>query len=347
MTDGALGAGLPSLPYLVMEYVDGEPLDRYCDRRALPVPDRVRLFCGVCAAVEYAHQHRVVHRDLKPSNILVADRRASTGPEAAVKLLDFGIAKLVDEGAGPDAAGPRTRTGMHLMTPEYASPEQVRGERVTPASDVYALGVLLYELLTGRRPYGLETRSPTDVQRAVLETEPERPSAVVGSPRRRRCRARGGPARGGPARRERRRGLTVERHRRLLQGDLDAIVLKALRKEPGRRYASAEALREDLAAVPRRAARRRAHGRVRLPRRHGSPAGTARGSPGRGSWRSPPVSPRRTRRARCRGRGVRPAAARAGPAPRRWRSGGWRSPRSTTRRATARSPPWAGSRATG
>jgi predicted Ser/Thr protein kinase len=191
-------------PYFVLEYVEGEPLMEYCDRRALSTFERVRLFVEVCKAVHYAHQNLVVHRDLKPGNILVT-------ADGVPKLLDFGIAKLVQPAGGP--AAPTTGTIFPMMTPDYASPEQIRGERVTTASDVYALGVVLYELLTGRKPYRL-TGEPGEWLRVMGERDPERPSTAAGS--------------------------------RELKGDLDAIVLKAMRKEPDRRYASAEQLAEDL-----------------------------------------------------------------------------------------------------
>jgi serine/threonine protein kinase len=137
-------------PYFVMEYVEGKPIDQWCEDRKLNVSERVRLFRGVCAAVHYAHQHRVIHRDLKPSNILVT-------ADGTVKLLDFGIAKLVRVEADQRTALV-TRTGIRLMTPEYASPEQVRAEETTPLTDLYSLGVILYELVTGRRPYRLKSR---------------------------------------------------------------------------------------------------------------------------------------------------------------------------------------------
>ncbi|MGE5413020.1 MAG: serine/threonine-protein kinase [Syntrophomonadaceae bacterium] len=191
-------------PYFVLEYVEGEPLIEYCDRRALSVFERVRLFVEVCRAVHYAHQNLVVHRDLKPANILIT-------ADGVPKLLDFGIAKLVQPPGGLEA--PTTGTIFPMMTPDYASPEQIRGERVTTASDVYALGVVLYELLTGRKPYRL-TGEPGEWLRVMGERDPEKPSTVAGS--------------------------------RELKGDLDAIVLKAMRKEPDRRYASAEQLAEDL-----------------------------------------------------------------------------------------------------
>ncbi len=210
------GATEDGLPYLVMEYIEGEPIDRYCDRRGLSITERLKLFREVCAAVQYAHQNLVIHRDLKPGNVLVTE----TG---APKLLDFGIARLLDpERAG--ASSQRTLTRGQMMTPDYASPEQVRGQTMTTASDVYALGVLLYELLTGRRPYRLAGCAPQEIERIVCETEPERPSLAVN-----------GGREGKP-----------EKLRRHLAGDLDNIALMALRKEPARRYASVEQFSEDI-----------------------------------------------------------------------------------------------------
>jgi eukaryotic-like serine/threonine-protein kinase len=203
---GVTGDGVP---FFAMEYVEGVPIDRFCDERGLAVEQRVTLFRAVCDGVQYAHRKLVVHRDLKPSNILVT---AAGSP----KLLDFGIAKLLEAGSA-SPAGPPTSTGMRLMTPEYASPEQVRGEPVSTASDVYSLGVLLYLLLSGRPPYAAPPRRPHELARSILETEPERPSAVAPAALRRR-----------------------------LRGDLDTIVLRALQKEPERRYASVQALADDL-----------------------------------------------------------------------------------------------------
>ncbi|HZF68140.1 MAG TPA: serine/threonine-protein kinase, partial [Gemmatirosa sp.] len=201
-------------PWFAMELVDGEPIDRACDTRRLTLPERLALFEKVCEAVQYAHERLVVHRDLKPSNILVA-------ANGDVKLLDFGIAKLLDDADGDDDGGTRTQTGVRLLTPSYAAPEQLRGEPVTTATDVYALGVVLYELLAGRRPH--ERRGA----RGACAPAPTRPSAVVSH---------------GAAT----RGTTTSRFARQLRGDLDTVVLKALADEPARRYASAQQLLDDL-----------------------------------------------------------------------------------------------------
>jgi len=226
------GATDDGLPYLVMEYVDGLPIDEDCRRRGLSVRQRLVLFREVCAAVAYAHRNLVVHRDLKPGNILVTD-------DGRPKLLDFGIAKVL--AAEADGA-PRTTTRFGpLMTPEYASPEQIRGEPVTTASDVYSLGVMLYELLTTLKPYEA-TPTRRDFERVVCETEPQRPStrvlrAAAGADaelRTPRAEPAGWPE-GDPA-----------RLARVLAGDLDTILLKTLRKEPIQRYTSVEQLSEDL-----------------------------------------------------------------------------------------------------
>jgi eukaryotic-like serine/threonine-protein kinase len=201
-------------PYLVMELVEGEPIDLYCERRALPLRDRLQLFLTVCAAVQTAHQNLIVHRDLKPSNILVT-------PDGTVKLLDFGVAKLLVPSAEPDLTQLHA-AGTAPLTPRYASPEQVRGEAITTATDVYSLGVVLYELLTGERPYEISTTSPIEIERTVSQAIPPRPSTAA--------RLAGG---------------TRERMRQL-RGDLDVILLRALHKEPERRFASADQLAEDL-----------------------------------------------------------------------------------------------------
>ncbi|HZG52880.1 MAG TPA: protein kinase, partial [Pyrinomonadaceae bacterium] len=226
------------LPYFVMEYIEGQPLYRYCDGEKLTIPERLRLFVQICNAVAYAHQNLVVHRDIKPSNILIC-------ADGTPKLLDFGIAKLLNPELSPDTLTP-TATAMRLMTPEYASPEQVRGEAATPSSDIYSMGVLLYELLTGHRPYHFSNRSPHEIARVICEEEPEHPSRVVTRPEDMI------PLDGGSGETTleflcKMRGTSLENLRRELAGDLDNITLKALRKEPGRRYASVERLRDDIA----------------------------------------------------------------------------------------------------
>jgi non-specific serine/threonine protein kinase/serine/threonine-protein kinase len=212
-------------PWLAMEYVDGEPLHDYCTEAGLGVRERLQLFREVCGAVAYAHRNLVVHRDLKPSNILV-------NREGRVKLLDFGIARLL-EGETTEVGAAETATLLPALTPEYASPEQVKGEAVTTSSDVYSLGVVLFELLTGGRPYKVG-RSAEEIVRAVCATEPPRPSALLeteSSKGESPTRPLGAPA-----------GVTAGE----LEGDLDTIVLKALRKEPERRYASVTDLEDDV-----------------------------------------------------------------------------------------------------
>jgi tetratricopeptide (TPR) repeat protein len=199
-------------PYLVMELVDGLPLDRYATERSLPLRERLALLLDVCDAVSYAHQRLVVHRDLKPGNILVTQ-------EGAVKLLDFGIAKLLQP-AGADTTTTATVTLMRTLTPGYASPEQILGRTITTASDVYSLGVVLHVLLTGRSPYRGAMHSAEDAIRDICDTEPTRPSAAAAED----------PRPGDEP----------------ISRDLDAIVLQALRKEPERRYASVEQLAEDI-----------------------------------------------------------------------------------------------------
>ncbi|MEK7832066.1 MAG: serine/threonine-protein kinase, partial [Acidobacteriota bacterium] len=191
-------------PYLVMEYIAGQPITRYCRDRKLPLAERLRLFQSVCAAVAYAHRNLVIHRDIKPSNILVTE----DGTVKLPKLLDFGIAKLL----APESSEQQTITGLRPMTPEYASPEQLREETITTATDVYSLGVLLYELLAGAHPFDLKNLPLHELIRIVCEEDPPPPSTRAPQ----------------------------------LRGDLDNVVLKALNKEPRQRYQTVEQFSDDI-----------------------------------------------------------------------------------------------------
>lgn len=229
------GATDTGMPYLVMEYVEGETIEQYCNRRRLSIPDRLRLFIKLCSAVQYAHQKLVVHRDLKPSNMLVT-------AEGEPRLLDFGIAKLLDETQDPNLLL-QTRDEARRLTLRYSSPEQIRGEAVSTVTDVYALGIVLYELLSGKQPFGVKDTSAYDYQRQVLETQPEPPSTSViktdiemsddtqltEDGRLAWCGS-----------------LYPRQLQRQLSGDLDNIVMMALRKEPERRYQSVAQLAEDI-----------------------------------------------------------------------------------------------------
>ena len=207
------GSTEDGLPYFVMEYVHGKTLLDYCHATGASVPERLQLFRKVCEAVAYAHQNLVIHRDLKPSNILVT-------PEGEPKLLDFGIAKVLT----PDEdTFTQTIPSQRVMTPEYASPEQIKGGKITTSSDVYSLGVLLYELLTEQKPYRLTSRTPEEISRAITDQEPAHPSAALQN-----------------------RSPITSHDSHSLRGDLDNIVLMALRKEPARRYASVEQFSEDI-----------------------------------------------------------------------------------------------------
>jgi serine/threonine-protein kinase len=220
-------------PYYAMEYVAGTNVIDYCDRNRLSVTQRLRLFLDICDPVQYAHQQLVVHRDLKPTNILVSDR-------GRPKLLDFGIAKIIH--TTEDRDGIR-RTGA-WFTPAYASPEQVRGEEASTLSDVYALGVLLYELLTGHRPYMVDSRSASEIQRIVCEHIPNRPSSVVTRPA--AILPAGGAAERRPEELSVARSSTPERLRKRISGDLDAIALRALAKDAIERYPSVQQLADDV-----------------------------------------------------------------------------------------------------
>lgn len=199
------GSTVDGRPYLVMDYVDGIRIDRYCEQNQIPVNERLKIFIKVCLAVQHAHRNLIVHRDLKPGNILVT-------PEGEPKLLDFGIAKVIDEN------DERTQLTIPIMTRQYASPEQVLGKRITTSCDIYALGLILYEMLTSRRPYDLKDKPVDEVERLVCKVDPPPPSSTV----------------------------TEHTTRYTLRGDLDRIVMMALRKEPERRYGSVEAMTTDL-----------------------------------------------------------------------------------------------------
>jgi serine/threonine-protein kinase len=225
-------------PYVVMEYVDGIPIDEYCDRQRLSTKERLQLFRKVCDAIKYAHQNLVVHRDIKPSNILVAS-------DSTPKLLDFGIAKLLNAESSPQTVA-ITRTDMRLMTPEYASPEQARGETITTASDIYSLGVVLFELLTGHRPYQFKNYLPQEMERIICECEPKKPSTAITSDLQRTGKNKDGETQRVNAEMLSKRRASSDKLRKQLSGDLDNIVLMALRKEPERRYSSVEQFSDDI-----------------------------------------------------------------------------------------------------
>ncbi len=216
------GATDDGLPYLVMDYVEGKPLTKYAEANELTINERLKIFLQICSAVKYAHQNLIIHRDLKPSNILVTEN-------GTPKLLDFGIAKLIDEANEETFHNTMTR----VMTPEYASPEQVQGKQITTSSDVYSLGVILYELLTGERPYKVKSKSADEISKIITDSEPLKPSSVISS-------------------KNKIQDLDSEHSKlktqnsKLLKGDLDNIVLMAMRKEPERRYSSVEQFAGDI-----------------------------------------------------------------------------------------------------
>lgn len=299
-------------PWFVMEYVEGVPLTEYCRRRETSLRGRLLLFRAVTDAVRHAHRHAIVHRDLKPSNVLVKD-------DGSVRLLDFGIAKQLEG----DEPADQTRTGLRLMTPAYAAPEQLTGGAITTATDVYALGVLLYQLLTGRHPSVDEATTPASLVQAVLYEEPARASEIVTR----------GPSGDGPTPEALAwaRGATPDRLAARLAGDLDTILAKAMKKAPAERYASVAAFEDDCGGGC--GTSRSPHG----PIRSGTASASSRAATGRRSrsprwpsWRCWPAWPARSRRPAAprrrpraptsrprkqRPSGTSPAASSPGPRP--------------------------------
>lgn len=208
-----------SLPYFTMEYVEGKPIDVYCEKNNLTINERLILFIKICEVIHFAHKNLVIHRDLKPSNIIIKK-------DGTVKLLDFGIAKVLTQDS--DAESALTRTGLHVMTPEYASPEQIKGEPVTTSTDIYLLGLILYQILTREKAYTIKTQSPLELEKIICYTDPLKPSSKV------------------KLLREKNENKINEKLVKTLSGDLDNICLMALRKEPERRYSSVENFQQDI-----------------------------------------------------------------------------------------------------
>ncbi len=231
------GSTEEGLPYLIMEFVDGVRIDEYCDQHKLTIDERLQLFRTVCTAVQYAHENLVIHRDLKPSNILITK-------DGVVRLLDFGIAKVLNPQWSPDTR--LTRTDWRPMTPEYASPEQLGGAPVTKTTDIYSLGTLLYELLTGHRPYRALPDSAFHMDPRHFNEEPEKPSVAMRSTNEKASHDGSTRTLVTPQSVAEARGLRPEELRRCLRGDLDTVVMKAIRTEPEHRYASAEEFSKDI-----------------------------------------------------------------------------------------------------
>ncbi len=219
-----------NLPYFTMEYVEGDPIDQYCDKNNLSINERLKLFSEVCNAIQYAHQNLVIHRDLKPNNIIIKK-------DGTVKLLDFGIAKVFTEDDS-FAQSELTRTGLYVMTPEYASPEQIKGEAITTSTDIYSLGLILYQLITGEKAYKIKTQSPLELEKIICYTEPVKPSSIIKLLQtKNEIKAE---------KISRAHKTNLDKLIKTLSGDLDNICLMALRKEPERRYSSAEQFQQDI-----------------------------------------------------------------------------------------------------
>jgi len=234
-----LDAGLTKdgRPYFIMEYIDGLPINEYCDKNRLTIKERLNLFQTVCETVSYAHRNLVVHRDLKPGNIFITS-------EGIVKLLDFGIAAVLDDSI--ETEGQLTKIGQHILTPEYASPEQARGERIDTATDIYSLGMVFYELLTGIRPYELGHLSPSEIEKVICTTKPEKPSSAIRKLE--TLKTTSGESQRNLQKLSELRKSPPERLIKILSGDLDNICMMALKKEAEHRYASVEQFRADISS---------------------------------------------------------------------------------------------------